>query len=429
MLSALAPAARAQGAAYAEDVTFAVAELEKHCGSFFERKGIDWKAVAARFAQDAKKVKTDAEHLELMVRLVARLEDGHAEVRPGPKGRGVRLPDDGSGDWTGPGVFFCRNGKSILVKNAWGGAAGAGVAAGMEVVQVEGAPAATWLEKKIAELRDTRGYSTDGQAFYAAAHWGLAGPRGSTLSLELRKPGGSGKKATITRTRASFVPDGPAFKPPQLQTVGRQSYGKTAAGWGYIHLRDVPGDVPQQLDTMLGGIGRVRGLVVDFRGNGGGGCDHDALIGRFVPAGRRLPAARHGEVASAGEEPYGGPIVAIVDAGTRSAGETVSGMIKEYGRGYLIGESATAGMSSSKKDIELPSKLFVLHVSVASNMAWFNEGRGLEGVGVIPHEIVPYAAADLARGVDTLIARAEKLLQEFPQSKVAYRPAEYGWKD
>ena len=97
-------------------------------------------------------------------------------------------------------------------------------------------------------------------------------------------------------------------------------------------------------------------------------------------------------------------------------------MFKEDGRGYLIGESPTAGMSSSKKTLPLPSGLFELYrVSVASNMGRFNQGRGIEGIGVPPHEIVEYDAADLATGKDTLIERAAALLAAWPKEKVPYQ--------
>ena len=64
-------------------------------------------------------------------------------------------------------------------------------------------------------------------------------------------------------------------------------------------------------------------------------------------------------------------------------------------------------------DIELPSKLCSLHVSVASNKGRFQGGKGLEGIGFIPHEIVPFDPKDLAAKRDTLILRAEALLGSF----------------
>ncbi|HTF90377.1 MAG TPA: hypothetical protein VK843_18315, partial [Planctomycetota bacterium] len=98
-----------------------------------------------------------------------------------------------------------------------------------------------------------------------------------------------------------------------------------------------------------------------------------------------------------------------------------SGIFKEDGRGYMIGETATAGMSSQKKTIELPSGLFGLYVSTGSNKERFNGGLGIEGRGISPHEIVSYDAKDLAKGVDTMIRRAQELLAKFPQEKVPYK--------
>ena len=84
-------------------------------------------------------------------------------------------------------------------------------------------------------------------------------------------------------------------------------------------------------------------------------------------------------------------------------------------------------MSSQKETIALPSGLFSLYVSVASNKGRFNDGRGIEGIGVIPHELVAFDAKDLDREVDTLIAKAEALLQKFPAAKVPYDPKSFGW--
>jgi C-terminal processing protease CtpA/Prc len=102
-------------------------------------------------------------------------------------------------------------------------------------------------------------------------------------------------------------------------------------------------------------------------------------------------------------------------------------MFKEDGRAYMIGESATAGMASQKTTIELPAKLFSLHVSVGSNKARFQDGKGIEGIGVVPHEVVEFDPADLRQKRDTLIARAEALCTNFPQNKVRYNPTQNGW--
>jgi C-terminal processing protease CtpA/Prc len=313
-------------------------------------------------------------------------------------------------------MFWCESGGRILVKNAWSAAASAGITPGMQVTAVDGVPVEKWLEAKIAERGDLMSFSTDHQAFFAACHWGLARDRGSPMKVELRTVDGKRKRANLTIRRAGTVPSGPAFPPEGLARTGRQSYGKTAQGFGYIHLRDAKSALPAQMDEMLGAIGDVPGLVLDCRANGGGAFDHGSFFGRFVPEGETF------EVGSAGPNPYPGNVVVIIDAGVRSAGETLVGMLKESGRAYVIGDSPTAGMSSSKKDLPLPSGLFLLHYSVRSNGRNFNEGRGIEGIGIPPHEVVEYDPRDLAKGVDTMIRRAEELLADFPAKEIRYHP-------
>jgi len=423
-LSMFVLAAPAKTSPYVEDVAFALDAIEKQCGHFFKIKGIAWDKVRPEFLAAAKKVKTHQEHFMLLNRLVARIEDGHARVDPTEATKGVAWPD--KGPQKGPGLFWCTYGLNIFIKNVWGAAERAGVRPGMQVLSVDGVPADKWLAKTIDELRDLQGFSTDNQALFFTCHWGLAGPQGSQMRLRLKDVKGATKQISIPRLESNVVPWGPAVFPKDLQRIGRQSYGKLASGFGYIHLRDVPGELPAQLDTMLAAIGDVPGLILDCRANGGGGCDHDAVFGRFVPKGRTLAFAKG--YASQGENPYAGPMVVIVDAGCRSAGETVSGMFKEDGRAYMIGPSPTAGMSSSKTTIELPSKLFSLYVSVRSNKGRFNGGQGIEGIGVPPHEVVSYDPKELVEGIDTLIRKAEDLLRKFPSEKVPYKPEQYDWK-
>ena len=408
-----APATAGPGAdKYAKDVDFLLSECGKKAASLLQRKGVDWDAVEKEFRAAVKGVKNDSDHLKLCSRLLARLRDGHAGVVDTK----VKWPDESNGRrWGGPGAFLACEGDVVLVKNAWGPAKDAGLEPGMRLDKIDGKPARAWLDAKVAELRDTTGYSTDQQALYAACHWGLGG--WDETKMEFAPQGG--KAISVRRdAQMSTVPSGPAFPPAKLRSVGRQSYGKTASGFAYIHLRDVPDDLAGQLDTALADAADAPGLILDCRANGGGGTDHDAVFSRFVAAGQTWRGAK-----SAGKSPYGGPMVVILDAGVRSAGETVAGMFISTSRAYVIGESATAGMSSRKETLAVPSGLFTVRISVQSQGRNLNGGKGIEGIGVAPQEVVPYAQGDLAKGVDTLIRRAEEVLKSgFPEGKVAYEP-------
>ncbi|MGH9361188.1 MAG: S41 family peptidase [Thermoanaerobaculia bacterium] len=420
LLGASAASFRALAAAgpkqadYPRDVEFLLAELEKKAGHFFPGKGVDWKKVAAEFRIEVKQVKTDEEHLKLCQRLLARLRDGHAaiadsKIKPRDESKGRRF--------TGPRVHLLTVGEEVYVRAAFKEAGGQGIRVGMKVRRIDGLPAREWLGKKVAELRDSTGYSTDHQALYAACHGGLADWEGTRIAFELE--GGSGaKKVTLTRRGGpNFAPLGPVHPPAGLKTLGRHSYGKTSGGFGYIDLRDVPGELPDQLDRMLEDLGEVPGLILDLRANGGGGCDHEAVFGRFLAAGQRWR-----QYSGQSRRPHLGPMVVIIDAGVRSAGETVAGMFGEDGRAYLIGDSPTAGMSAQKERLAVPSGLLTVSFAVHSNKLRFNRGKGIEGIGVPPMETVPYDPVELSKGIDTQIRRAEELLRAgFPEGRVAYK--------
>jgi C-terminal processing protease CtpA/Prc len=397
-------------------VEFLLAELPKEAGRFFKQKKIDWQAVTDQFHKEVATVRGDEEHLKLCSRLVARLRDGHAGIVQSK----VKWPDESQGrSWTGPGVHLLIGGDAVYVRQAFGEAAAAGLKTGVRVDKIDGKPALEWLKAKAASMGDLRGFSTDHQALYAACHGGLADWSGTKIRFEFS--GSDGKPHVVELTRKggnNFVPIGPVFPPKGLKAYERNAAGKTEGGFAYIHLRKVPGNLEVQLDQMLTQIGDAPGLILDMRANGGGGCDHQAVFGRFVPAGKFW-----GHYESKGTKPFAGPMVVIVDAGVASAGETVGGMFKEDGRAYMIGDAPTAGMSSSKKTLTLPSGLFSAYFSVYSNKARFNKGLGIEGVGVPPHEVVAYDPKDLANGVDTQIRRAEELLTKgFPPDVVDYEP-------
>jgi C-terminal processing protease CtpA/Prc len=400
-------------AQYAEDVDFLLTELEKKAGHFFPLKSVDWPAVAQQFRAEVQDIRTDTDHVKLCSRLVARLRDGHAGLR----GLKVALPDEAQGRrYTGPRVHLVVIGEKVFVRQAFGPTLDQGISIGTEVTAIDGQPSREWLNASVTKMRDDRGYSTDHQALYAACHWGLADFEGTPVTFDLMQNGERKTVKIVRQGGPNFAPFGPVFPPKGVRTLGRHSYGRTPRGFGYIHLRDIPGDLPAQLDTMLAALGDISGLILDLRANGGGGCDHNAVFGRFIAEGKVWR-----QYASAGDNPFAGPLVIIADAGTRSAGETVAGMFKEDGRGYLIGDTPTAGMSSQKTTIPVPSGLFAVTFAVASNKGRFNKGQGIEGIGVSPHEVVPYDPAELAQGVDSEIRRAEELLdQGLPKGRVPY---------
>ncbi len=427
LATALAPAPQD----YQDDIAAALELIEENCGDLLKVKEISFSKLEKEFLKAAKKVKSDQEEFVLLVRLVARLEDGHGGVRLTKLTEGLKWPEDDSrydprrtyGD---PGLAICKVGKSYYVKAVAGPAEDAGLLPGSEILKIDGEKPNQWIEARIAEGRELISWSTDHQAFFWATHWGLAGVQGSRLKLEVKEPEGKKKKRTISITKSRIRMPGPAFWPEGLQWEKDVAWCTLPSGYGYIYLRRCKGELPELVEHALGELGDVPGLILDFRGNSGGGFDHDDLLGRFIPAGEQMSFTK--TYSSTGKLQYGGPLVVIVDGTVVSAGETASGMFKEEGRALMIGESPTAGMSASKRTLDLPSGKFQLYLSVYSNKSRWQNGKGIEGFGVEPHETIAFNPADLAAGLDTLILAAEARLQKWPKNKVPYKPDQFGWE-
>lgn len=419
-------AAFAPQSAYERDIAFALDEIEKRCGHFFADKDVEWAKVRAEFTKNAKATKSDSEHLVQLVRLLARLEDGHAQVLPLAKGKSVQWPDDAGVKMELTGVALTRIGTKFYVRK---NLSPANVPPGSELLSVDGVKAAAWFDQRAKAIAEFASYSTPHHRDFSVLAFGLSGADGATLRVEIAPPTGRKNAVTLQCSRKMGPPRGAAVVPSNAEDVGDGFLaGTTPKGFGYLAIPSIPDDLAERLDKILPRFASSPGLILDFRGNKGGGCDHDAVFARFIPLDHTFDRTGSSAIAGAGPAPFGGPLVVLVDGLTVSAAETVSGMFKEDGRGYLLGESPTAGMSGQKEEIELPSELFALRVTTRSNKGRFNDGKGIEGIGVPPHELVALATKDLAKGIDTVIARAEAVLADYPQAQVPYDPQKAGWK-
>ncbi|PCJ54524.1 MAG: hypothetical protein COA70_05230 [Planctomycetota bacterium] len=416
---------------YQEDIQSALDQIEKECGDLLDLKEISFMKLEKEFTKRAKKIKTDQDEFVLLVELLARLEDGHARVQLTEKTKGLLWPEDDSlydssitrGD---SGLAVCRIGKKYYVKAVAGPAKDANLQPGSEILKIGGQKPGAWLEEKIEEARRIVSWSTEHQAFFWATHGGLSGEAGSRLKVEVKQFDGKKKKRTISIGKSRVRMPGPAFWPEGLTGEKDVSHTLLPGGYGYLYIRRCKSDLPEQVDVAMEALGNPRGLIIDFRGNSGGGFDHDDLLGRFVPEGQTMSFVK--SISSTGSSQYGGPIIVIVDGTVVSAGETASGMFKEEGRGYMIGESPTAGMSAAKITLDLPTGKFKLYVSRYSNKGRWQEGKGIEGLGIQPHQLVEFRAEDLAKGKDTLILEALSIFEKWPEGEVPYQPQKFGWK-
>ena len=117
-------------------------------------------------------------------------------------------------------------------------------------------------------------------------------------------------------------------------------------GVGYIHLTQFQETTAQEVIEAVDGFGDLKGLIFDLRGNPGGllsqaveVCDHLLAKGQGIVSqhGRAFPdqvyTATHGN----GGKTF--PIVVVVNRGTASAAEIVSGALQDHDRALIVGET------------------------------------------------------------------------------------------
>jgi C-terminal processing protease CtpA/Prc len=168
---------------------------------------------------------------------------------------------------------------------------------------------------------------------------------------------------------------------------------------GYLRVRRIRADLPSQLDRALGELGAIDGLIIDVRGNSGGGFDARAALLNFD-----LNNTDHPE-----RPRYRGPIALLIDERCISAGEGWASWFIANKRARVFG-SATSGASSRKQEFTLTNGLFKVVVPVKAYNGFLD--RPIERRGLEPDVEVRCNAADLAAGRDTVLEAAKKFLAE-----------------
>ena len=116
-------------------------------------------------------------------------------------------------------------------------------------------------------------------------------------------------------------------------------------GIGYMHINGFNETTEGEVEEALNQFGDLKGLILDLRGNPGGLLNEGVGVAdKFLKRGQII-VSHHGR--SSPEKVYraahgnGGkeyPLVVVVNRGTASAAEIVSGAIQDHDRGLIVGE-------------------------------------------------------------------------------------------
>ena len=172
---------------------------------------------------------------------------------------------------------------------------------------------------------------------------GLRGPPGSTVKLGVARDGIDGQMTIFVKRDVIKV-----------QSVSSRLL---EAGYGYVRLSDFQTDTATAMTAQIADLakanhGPLRGLVLDLRSNPGGLLNAaveaaDAFLdsGTIVSTKGRLSYSNATFTASPGDVLHGAPIVVLVDGGTASASEVLTGALQDNHRALVVG-SRTFGKGS-----------------------------------------------------------------------------------
>ncbi len=362
----------------------------------FAMKRIDWKKVGGDLLPRAAQVKDEKEFGLLCIQLVASLKDSHAYVQAGS----AKPPQAPLPLWD-PGLACLiddRDRPVVYHVDPDGPAARAGVKVGMTVLTVNDKPARQAIEEWMRLTSTYIGYSSDRCLQYDAARMFLRRhQRGDVVQLWVEDVKGSSRMFELpAKMGVRYIPRLPV-PIKGIRDSAEVSWTRLDDDIGYIYVRRIRPKLPELLDRAVKDLRGVRGLIIDVRGNSGGGFDGARAVRNFnVEDGVEPMRPR-----------YAGPIALLIDERCISAGEGWASWFVATRRARLFG-SATAGASSAKEIYTLSNGLYKVVFAVRARRGFLD--RPIEGRGLVPDVPVRCNAADLAAGKDTVLETARRYL-------------------
>lgn len=187
---------------------------------------------------------------------------------------------------------------------------------------------------------------------------------------------------------------------------------------GYLRLWS--GTHPRFLEVMRaaleGELAAADGLILDLR-DGMGGAWYDYLDPFFADREDFFVAARIG--ADGAPHPlelplrsearaFAGPMVVLINEGTRSGKEALAYQFRKSGRATLVGTRSAGAFATGRGLFADEDAGYLLYLAAGEILL---DGHRIEGIGIDPHHHVPWPL-EAAAGDDPQLQRALDLLEE-----------------
>jgi C-terminal processing protease CtpA/Prc len=269
----------------------------------------------------------------------------------------------------------------------------------MTVLGVGGEPSETLIDRVTTNMRRYVGFSSDRYArYHAYRSFASREQEGEVVEVVTIDPDGNRTTFTVAATQDRRYRPRLPVPIAGIRDSANVSWKMLDGGVGYVYVRRIREGLIPALDDAIAGLADARGIIVDVRGNGGGGFDSRRAHLNFA-------------IDRDGEEPerprFRGPMALLVDGCCISAGEGWASWFVAHRRARLFGE-ATAGASARKDVYTLTNGLYRVRFPVKAYRGFLN--RPIERRGLVPDVPLLPSARDIANGRDTVLEAARAYL-------------------
>ncbi|HXS15061.1 MAG TPA: S41 family peptidase [Candidatus Saccharimonadales bacterium] len=264
------------------------------------------------------------------------------------------------------------------------------------------------------------GKSTNGWDLNQAVN-NIRGPKNSIVTLGIIHKGNSNPSdVKITRGVITVKSvDGWVKQVKDIPTVNLKNSSLSSDSILYIQLSQFGDSTDTDLENLVNKVvsqvnsGTVKGIVLDLRDNPGGYLtDAQFVAGEFLPNG--APVVKEEDASGQMNTLYVNrtgkltntniPMVVLINKGTASASEILSGALRDNKRAELVGETSF-GKGIVQEAIDLGGGA-AMHVTISKwltpNGTWV--GNGVNGAGLVPDVTVALDPKDPSH--DTQLEKA-----------------------
>ncbi len=304
-----------------------------------------------------------------------------------------------SGQFQGIGAEIDKKDKQIVIVSPLKGspAESAGLETGDIVFKVNDENTFNWsIEKAITKIR---------------------GPKGEKVNLTILREG-ERKPLEI-----SIVRDDIKLPTTKFEMVGTEKDIAHISIYQFGNTLD--SDFKEILQEVL--LESPKGIIMDFRGNGGGLLDACIrLISEFIESkpvvktsGRKF--GDNGELLSGRDGSFlDVPLITLIDKGSASASEIFAGAIQDYRRGVVIGETSF-GKGTVQNLIPLGNNGASLKVTIAQ---WLTPlGKSIQKKGITPDITVDLKENEPTKDYDPILEKAIEVMNSDEMKTILETPA------